>query len=380
MSKKRRQHSPDLKVRVGLEALKGIEPVHTIAAKYQVHPVQVSQWKKEAAERRPEVFARKGDQAAKDAQAREKELFEEIGRLKMELEWLKKKLASSTLEERRRMIEPEHPALPGKRQCELLGVARASYYHRPEPDENLRLMRVIDETYLAYPVFGSRQMARWLRRQGYPVNRKWVQRLMRPMGLEAIYRKPNLSRKHPSNPVFRYLLRRLKIDRPNQVWAMDITYVPIQGGFIYLCAVIDWYSRAVLAWELSNTLDASFCVRAVQRAMDAYGVPEIFNTDQGCQFTSAEFTQPLLAAGVKPSMDGKGRCPDNVFVERLWRTVKYDEIYLKSYRSQSEAETNLAAFFHFYNERRPHSSLGDPTHPTTPMEVYRRDLPVALSA
>lgn len=277
------------------------------------------------------------------------------------------------------MIEPEHPKLSIVRQCELLGVARASYYHEPEPesDANLRLMRVIDETYLAYPVFGSRQMARWLRRQGYPVNRKRVQRLMRLMGLEAIHRKPNLSRKHPSHPVFRYLLRRRVIDRPNQVWAMDITYVPIQGGFIYLGGVIDWYSRAVLAWELSNTLDAGFCARAVRRAMDRYGVPEIFNTDQGCQFTSAEFTQPLLAAGVKLSMDGKGRCLDNVFVERLWRTVKYDEIYLKSYGSQIEAETNLAAFFRFYNERRPHSSLG---RDVTPMEVYRRDLPVALSA
>ncbi len=277
------------------------------------------------------------------------------------------------------MIEPQHPALPITRQCELLGLPRASYYHQPQPesDENLQLMRVIDETYLAYPVFGSRQMASWLRRQKHQVNRKRVRRLMRLMGLEAIYRKPNLSRKHPSNPVYRYLLRRLVIDRPNQVWATDITYVPIRGGFIYLCAVIDWYSRAVLAWELSNTLDAGFCVRAVQRAMAQYGIPEIFNTDQGCQFTSAEFTQPLLAAGVKLSMDGKGRALDNVFVERLWRTVKYDEIYLKSYGSQIEAETNLAVFFRFYNERRPHSSLG---RDITPMEVYRRDSPVTLSA
>jgi putative transposase len=280
------------------------------------------------------------------------------------------------------MIEPEHPKLPIIRQCELLGVARASYYHQPEPesDENLQLMRVIDETYLAYPVFGSRQMARWLRRQGYPVNRKRVRRLMRLMGLEAICRKPNLSRKHPSNPVFRYLLRRLVIDQPNQVWAMDITYVPIQGGFIYLCAVIDWYSRAVLAWELSNTLDAGFCVRAVQRAMAQYGVPEIFNTDQGCQFTSAEFTQPLLAAGVKLSMDGKGRCLDNVFVERLWCTVKHDEIYLRSYADMTEATTHLTAFFRFYNERRPHSAHDHAGKHFTPMEVYRRDLAQPLSA
>jgi len=255
------------------------------------------------------------------------------------------------------MIEPEHPSLPIVRQCELLGLARASYYHEPEPetDRNLQLMRVIDETYLAYPVFGSRQMTRWLRRQGYPVNRKRVRRLMLQMGLEAIYQKPNTSRKHPQNPIFRYLLRRMKVERPNQVWAADITYIPIQGGFIYLCAVMDWYSRAVLAWELSNTLDASFCARAAERAIAEHGVPEIFNTDQGCQFTSAEFTQPLLARGIKISMDGRGRALDNVFVERLWRTVKYDEVYLKSYRSQIDAYTNLEVFFRFYNDHRPHA-------------------------
>jgi putative transposase len=278
------------------------------------------------------------------------------------------------------MIEPAHPALPIARQCELLGLARASYYRRPEPetDRNLQLMRVIDETYLAYPVFGSRQMTRWLRRQGYPVNRKRVRRLMLQMGLEAIYQKPNTSRKHPQNPVYRYLLRRLKVERPNQVWAADITYIPIQGGFIYLCAVMDWYSRAVLAWELSNTLDAGFCARAAERAIAEHGVPEIFNTDQGCQFTSAEFTQPLLARGIKISMDGRGRALDNVFVERLWRTVKYDEVYLKSYRSQVDAFTNLETFFCFYNERRPHSAFGDAA-PMTPMEVYRVQVPLAIN-
>lgn len=278
------------------------------------------------------------------------------------------------------MIEPKHPGLSIARQCELLGLARASYYHEPKPEreENLRLMRVIDETYLAYPFFGSRQMTRWLRRQGEQVNRKRVRRLMAQMGLETIYRKPNLSRKHPGNPVFRYLLRRLVVDRPNQVWAMDITYIPIQGGFIYLCAVIDWYSRAVLSWELSNTLDASFCIQAVARAMEKYGVPEIFNTDQGCQFTSAEFIQPLLAAGVKISMDGRGRALDNVFVERLWRTVKYEEVYLKSYSSQIEAYTHLKTFFRFYNDHRPHSAFGIRS-PKTPMEVYAQNLPLAIN-
>jgi len=275
------------------------------------------------------------------------------------------------------MIEPDHPALSVSIQCALLGLARANYYHqpKPEPEENLRLMRLIDETYLAYPFFGSRQMARWLRRQHERVNRKRIQRLMRQMGLEAIYRKPNLSRAQAGQRVYPYLLRDLPVTRPNQVWATDITYVPVQGGYAYLCAVVDWFSRAVLAWELSNTLDASFCVRTVQRALAAHGTPEIFNTDQGCQFTSAEFTQPLLALGVKLSMDGKGRCLDNVFVERLWRSVKYEEIYLKNYRSLVDAHAQLDTYFHFYNERRPHSSLGD----ATPMETYRATLPAAVN-
>jgi len=267
------------------------------------------------------------------------------------------------------MIEPEHPGLPVTQQCELLGLPRSSYYHVPAPKSapDLDLMRVLDETYLAYPFFGSRQMTRWLRRQSHDINRKRVQRLMRLMGLEAIYQKPNLSRALAGQRVYPYLLRNLAVTRPNQVWATDITYVPVQGGYVYLCAVIDWHSRCVLAWELSNTLDASFCVRAVQRAITRHGPPEIFNTDQGCQFTSAEFTAPLLALGVKLSMDGKGRCLDNVFVERLWRTVKYEEIYLKSYVSLVDAHAQLDTYFHFYNERRPHSSLAD----ATPGETYR---------
>lgn len=275
------------------------------------------------------------------------------------------------------MIETEHPSLSVRRQCELLGLPRASYYHRPRPrpETNLALRRVIDETYLAYPVFGSRQMTRWLRRQGHAVNRKRVQRLMRQMGLEAIYQKPNLSRAQPGHRVYPYLLRKLAVTRPNQVWATDITYVPVQGGHAYLCAVMDWHSRYVLSWELSNTLEASFCVRAVDRALAAHGTPEIFNTDQGCQFTSAEFTGPLLARGVTLSMDGKGRCLDNVFVERLWRTVKYDEVYLKNYVSLVDAHAQLDQFFRFYNEQRPHSSL----HDATPAETYHTSLPEAVS-
>ena len=276
------------------------------------------------------------------------------------------------------MIEPAHPKLAVTRQCELLGLPRSSFYYepRPVPSQQARLMRAIDELYLAHPFYGSRQMTRALRREGYePIGRKRVQRLMRLMGLEAIYQKPNLSRRDVAHKIYPYLLRKLAVTRPNQVWATDITYVAIQGGFIYLCAVIDWYSRRVLAWELSNTLDASFCVRAVARAMAEHGVPEIFNTDQGCQFTSTEFTAPLLDRGVRLSMDGKGRALDNVFVERLWRTVKYEEIYLRGYVSMVDAHAHLDRYFDFYNHRRPHSSLAD----RTPDETYRAALPAAVN-
>jgi putative transposase len=275
------------------------------------------------------------------------------------------------------MIEPAHPQLSVTRQCELLGLPRSSCYYQPRPvsPEQLELMRAIDELYLAYPFYGSRQMTRALRREGYEViGRKRVQRLMRLMGLEAIYQKPNLSRPNLAHKIYPYLLRHLAVTRPNQVWATDITYVPIEGGFIYLCAVIDWFSRRVLAWELSNTLDASFCVRAVERAIAMHGVPEIFNTDQGCQFTSVEFTQPLLDRGVKLSMDGKGRALDNVFVERLWRTVKYEHLRLHSYLSVLDVHAHLEVYFDFYNHRRPHSSLGD----RTPDEAYR-DLPLPIA-
>lgn len=267
------------------------------------------------------------------------------------------------------MIEPTHPKLSVTRQCKLLGLPRSSFYHRPQPvrDRDRRMMRRIDELYMAYPFYGSRQMARVLRREGRTISRKRAQRLMRLMGLEAIYQKPSLSRPNASHKIHPYLLGNLAVTRPNQVWATDITYVPIQGGFIYLCAVIDWHSRRVLSWELSNTLDAGFCVRTVARAIAARGAPEIFNTDQGCQFTSAEFTQPLIDLGVRLSMDGKGRALDNVFVERLWRSVKYEEIYLKSYVSVLDAHAQLDRYFDFYNNRRPHSSLED----RTPDEAYR---------
>ena len=276
------------------------------------------------------------------------------------------------------MIERNHPRISTARQCQLLGLPRSTYYHRPQPrPEDEALMRKIDEQYTAQPFLGSRLMAKCLRRQGYRVNRKRVQRLMRLMGLEALYPKPNTSRPHPEHKVYPYLLRNLKVSRPNQAWAMDITFIPMARGHLYLCAVMDWYSRAVLAWQLSNTIDASFCVEAVQRAIAEHGAPEILNTDQGAQFTSAAFTAPLLALGIKLSMDGRGRALDNVFVERLWRTVKWNEVYLKSYNSQIDADAGLSRFFRFYNEDRPHSAFPGEA---TPMEVYRGEAALELSA
>jgi putative transposase len=267
------------------------------------------------------------------------------------------------------MIDTKNTKVSIARQCELLDLPRSSFYYRttPETAANLALMRVIDETYLLYPFFGSRQMTRWLRRLGHEVNRKRVRRLMRLMCLEAIYRKPNLSRANAAHKVYPYLLRGVVIDRPNQVWATDITYIPVKGGFAYLCAVIDWHSRKVLAWELSNTLDAAFCVRVLEEALRRYGVPDIFNTDQGSQFTSSEFTGVLLAQKIRISMDGKGRCLDNVYVERIWRSVKYENVYLKAYDNLTAAEAGLAEYFHFYNDLRPHSTFGK----HTPSEIYQ---------
>lgn len=234
-------------------------------------------------------------------------------------------------------------------------------------------MRKIDEQYLKRPAMGSRAMTMWLARQGHVVNRKRIQRLMRAMGLCGMHRKRNLSVANKAHKVFPYLLRDLPITRVNQVWSTDITYIPVQGGNAYLCAVIDWHSRYVLAWELSNTLDAAFCVRAVQRAMTQHAVPEIFNTDQGCQFTSEAFVGMLENAGVKISMDGKGRALDNVFIERLWRTVKHEEVYLRQYLSLVDAHAHLDSFFCFYNEERPHRNLGG----LVPKEVFLPSVPMA---
>ncbi len=272
-------------------------------------------------------------------------------------------------ERRREMTNRQHPALSTVRQCALLGISRSSVYYRPRATslEDLAVMKLIDQQYLATPFYGSRRMTVWLQRQGRTMSRKRVQRLMRTMGLRAIFRRPRTSLRAAGHKVYLYLLGGMEITRPNQVWAADITYIPMARGFLYLVAIMDWYSRYVLSWRLSNTLDADFCVEALEEAL-SQGKPEIFNTDQGSQFTGEAFTGLLKQHGVRISMDGKGRYRDNIFVERLWRTVKYEEVYLKAYSNGREAKAGLDAYFRFYNAQRPHQALGY----RTPAEVFSR--------
>ena len=271
--------------------------------------------------------------------------------------------------DRRKLVDRQHKRLSIRRQCALLGLARSGVYRAPPAanDNDLALLRRIDELFTAWPFLGSRRMTALLRAEGYAINRKRAQRLMRKMGIAALGPKPRASKPAPGHRIFPYLLRGLAIERPNQVWCADITYIPIGRGFLYLVAIMDWASRAVLSWRLSNSMDTSFCVAALEEALARFGTPEIFNTDQGSQFTSAAFTGVLMAAGVRISMDGRGRWMDNVFIERLWRSLKHEDIYLKGYADGREAGAGIAAWIAFYNLQRPHQALGN----RTPMAVWR---------
>lgn len=285
-------------------------------------------------------------------------------------------------ERRKEKVQPEHPGLSIAKQCTLLEISRSSWYYMAigENGENLKLMELIDKQFMETPYYGARQMARYLRRQGYRVNRKRARRLMQKMGLTAIYQRPNTSKPHPEHKIYPYLLREMEIQAPNDVWCADVTYIPMRKGFLYLVAIMDWYSRKVLSWRLSNTLDADFCVAALKEALCKYGKPAVFNTDQGCQFTSFEFTQTLKDADVKISMDSKGRWMDNVMIERLWRTLKYECIYLYAFETGSEAKKGIEKWIRRYNTERPHSSLDD----RTPHEAYwnlpKAGCPVKLAA
>ena len=278
--------------------------------------------------------------------------------------------------ERKAMIQRARSELSLSRQCEILAISRSSFYYAPKGEslETLALMRRIDELFLNYPFFGSRQMVRQLWREGVGIGRHRVRRLMRLMGLAAIYQAPRTSAPHPAHRIYPYLLKGMVIDRPNQVWCADITYIPVQRGFLYLVAIMDWATRHVLAWRISNTMDARFCVDALNEALARYGKPEIFNTDQGSQFTSFDFTGTLKSKQVTISMDGRGRCMDNIFIERLWRSLKYEAVYLHELTDGFKAERVIGEWIDFYNTERPHSSLDG----KTPAEAYWGDRPVDM--
>ncbi|HET7300322.1 MAG TPA: IS3 family transposase [Oleiagrimonas sp.] len=371
----RRNHSPEFKAKVALTAIRGEKPLAELAEQFDVHPNQITQWKAQLLERAATAFGGgKPEAPPVDLKA----LHAKIGELALENGFFRTRARKSGFAERKAMIDRNHP-LPVARQAELAGISRGTVYYLPKPvgTDDLALMRRIDELHLEHPFAGSRMLRDLLRQEGIVVGRKHVRTLMRRMGVEALYRRPSTSRRNARHPIYPYILRGLKIDHANQVWAMDITYIPMARGFVYLAAVVDWYSRRVLSWRLSITLDTAFCVEAVEEALQRYGKPEIFNTDQGCQFTSEAFTDLLKQHGIGISMDGKGCWRDNVFVERLWKTIKYEEVYLKAYDTVSLARQSLAHYIDFYNARRPHSRLD--RH--TPDQVYfNQPLPMPKAA
>ena len=368
MARTRRRFDAAFKSKVALEAIRELKTIAEIAKQFKVHPNQVTMWKKQLLGGASLAF--ESDAVAskkKDDEPESAELYEQIGRLKVELEWLKKKLPR-TRDEALKWIDRDHESLSIRRQCQLLNIHRSQLYYEPvsESAENLELMRLIDEQHLQRPTWGSRNMALYLsKRTDQPVNRKRTQRLMRRMGLEGMAPGPSTSRRHANHQVYPYLLRDLIVERPNQVWCSDITYIPLRRGFLYLVAVMDWFSRYVISWRLSNSMEVDFCLEALDEAF-THGCPEIFNTDQGAQFTSRFFTDRLKSHNIEISMDCKGRALDNVFIERLWRSLKYEDIYLKSYETGAYCYKGLKEYFKFYSHERPHQGLDY----RTPWEVH----------
>ncbi|WP_200953640.1 IS3 family transposase [Rhizobium sp. Root483D2] len=354
----RRNHSPAFKAKVALAAIRGEQTLVELSQQFDVHANQIKQWKDQLLEGATGVF---GDEAKAEPAGPTvdvKTLHAKIGELTLENDFLGRSARQGGIAERKEMIDREHK-LSVVRQAKLLGFSRGSVYYspRPVPDGDLALMRRIDELHLDYPFAGSRMLQGLLRGEGLETGRLHVATLMKKMGIEAIYRRPNTSKPAPGHKIYPYLLRKLAVTRPNQVWAMDLTYVPMARGFVYLCTVVDWFSRRVLSWRLSITMEAAFCIETVEEALARYGRPDIFNTDQGAQFTSMDFTTVLKKAEIAISMDGKGAWRDNVFVERLWRSIKYEEVYLHAYKTVSEARAGIRRYLTFYNSRRPHSSL-----------------------
>ncbi|HEW79503.1 MAG TPA: IS3 family transposase [Phycisphaerales bacterium] len=349
----RRNHSPAFKSKVALAAVKGEQTITELTQRFDVHPNQITQWKNQLLEHLPSVFEQGG--VSKEPAVDGKTLHAKIGELTLENGFFRKGAHQGGIAERKALIDRNHP-LPINRQTKAVSISRGSVYYLPQPvsEYNLELMRQIDQLHLEYPFAGSRMLRDLLRQDGFKVGRIHVATLMKRMGVEALYCRPCTTRPGAGHKIYPYLLRNLKIDRPNQVWAMDITYIPMARGFVYLAAVVDWYTHRTLSWKVVIPMDTHFCLEAVEEAFERYGTPEIMNTDQGSQFTSQEFTSLLKEHDIRISMDGKGSWRGNVFVERLWRSVKYENVYLRVYDSVSAVRMGLNHYCNFYNSRRPH--------------------------
>jgi putative transposase len=366
----RRTHSAAFKAKVAMAAVKGERTLAELAQQFDVHPNQITEWKRQLQERAVEVFGA-GGAASSEPQVDLKELHAKIGQLTLEND-LKRRAQQGGIAERKAMIDRTH-ALPVSQQARLVGIARSSVYYQAQPvsEADQLLMRRIDELHMEFPFAGARMLARLLRREGHEIGRRRVRTLMKRMGIEALYCKPNTSRRNAQHKIWPYLLRGMTINRANQVWALDTSYIPMARGFVYLTAVVDWASRKVLAHRVAITMEAMHAVEALEEAFAKHGQPEIVNTDQGSQFTATVFTEAVLSRGISLSMDGKGAWRDNVFVERVWRSVKYEEVYLKAYESVGHARRSIGDYINLYNQRRPHSSLED----RTPDEAYFATLP-----
>ncbi|MGV0953275.1 MAG: IS3 family transposase [Fluviibacter sp.] len=371
----RRNHSPVLKAKVALAALTGGHTLAELAQKFDVHPNQITEWKRQLQEQAADVF----DKGAKSEPSVDlKALHAKIGQLTLENDFLGNRAHTGGTAERKAMIDRTHE-LPINQQAKLAGISRGSVYYLPRPDspEDLVLMRHIDRLHLEHPFMGSRQLRDQLHRLGYPhVGRDRVRGLMRRMGVEALFRKPGTSKKHPGHTVYPYLLRGLSIREANQVWALDTTYIPMAKGFVYLTCVIDWVSRKVLAAKVAITLEACHAVDVLNQAFARYGRPQIVNTDQGSQFTATDFVEAVKTQGCQLSMDGKGAWRDNVFVERFWKSLKYERVYLHAYDSVSQARESIMSYIDWYNHQRTHSSLNR----QTPHEAYTAMLPAVPMA
>jgi len=367
----RKKYSKELKAQIALDAIKGQKTIAELASEYGVHANQISIWKKQLLDVAPAAFSNGKDKDAEKKEVERDHLYQKVGQLQIEVDWLKKdRLSGMSVSEKVKCIDGNDKKLSISRQCELLQLPRSSYYrpryYQVEDEENLELMRLIDEEFLRYPFYGSRKMKVYLKRRGFPVNRKRIQRLMRLIGLESIAPKPNTNRQRKGHKVYSYMLKKMSITEPDQVWCSDITYIRLAHGFVYLTAVMDWASRYVLSREVSVTMDDDFCVNALKSALRKHQTPVIFNTDQGAQYTGKAFTGALKDHGVQISMDGKGRCMDNIFIERLWRSVKYEKIFLEEFETVPGLLSGLKEYFKFYNFERPHQSLVG----KTPAEIH----------